>query len=103
MSHIKNYAFNLKPKNEDKMNRNRRESDSAFAALFPDSMVVAKKHIENNTIKFPHTKERKRFIHLLTAHAYIREQEIVNPHLTHHKNAITGDEWVLEWIAEEQS
>lgn len=108
MSTIKNYALDIdlvsmSERLEKQMNQNRRETDSDFAALFPDTMVVTKGNVAKQTIKFPHTKERKRFAYLLTAHQYIKENTIINPELTRIKNAITGDEWLLEWILEEQS
>lgn len=104
MSNIKNYGTcPFVPYSErNNMSQNRRESDSAFAALFPDSMVVAKKNSVSKLNKFPHTKERKRFARLLTAHAYIRDHMIINPILTHRKDISIGDEWILEWIKEEQ-
>lgn len=83
------------------MSQNRRETDSDFVALFPSDMVVTKKNIAANRIKFPHTKERKIFTHFLTASLYIKDHEIINPVLSHTR--YHPNEWTLEWITEEQS
>lgn len=81
---------------EERMNQNRRETDSDFAVLFDTPRTI----IPGQT-KFPHTREHRLFTHLLTAYAYIKEHDIVNPILTHtHYNP---NEWRLEWNIEEQS
>lgn len=93
--------FNNMSKNNG-FRQNRRETDSDYMALFPNSLELVRKDTITSKIKFAHTKERKRFNHLLTAHAYIRSENIVNPIVTSERNAITGDVWILEWILEEQ-
>lgn len=108
MSSIRNYALNIhnhinRNHQRDNMNQNRRTSDtsdSEFAALFPDSIIVNKRHSDDGTIKFPHTRERKIFSHLLTMHRYIVDHKIINPKYTHTR--FHPNEWLLEWNLEEQ-